>query len=274
MSFPKSGNTWIRFLIGNLINPEVPVGFTNIERVVPDIAGSPRKLFRKVMRPRVIKSHDCFDPRYRRVIYILRDPRDVAVSSYFYAKKMKNIEDSVSIADYITNDFMLGGDYNGTWGEHVGSWIINTEIVSAFMTPGGFRRTHNGFRSRPSLDQLGARGHGREFLLVRYEDLLEDTQANLQRISQFMGIHANADRIRLAVERSSARNMRDLESAQSRKWVTTRESRKDINFVRQATSGQWRKTLAPESVAAIESAWGFLMELSGYKLASKRLEHS
>ncbi|HKV38100.1 MAG TPA: sulfotransferase domain-containing protein, partial [Blastocatellia bacterium] len=124
VSFPKSGNTWTRFLAGNLINPDQPASFVNIERAIPDIAGLARKDFRLVARPRIIKSHDCFDPRYRRVVYIVRDPRDVAVSSYYYAKKMKNIGDSTSIHAYIKTDFMAGGDYNGTWGEHVGSWLI------------------------------------------------------------------------------------------------------------------------------------------------------
>src|SRR5271165_3843446 len=69
VSFPKSGNTWTRFLLGNLMNPDRPVGFADIESVVPDIAVFPRANFRKLKRPRLIKSHDCFDPRYRRVIY-------------------------------------------------------------------------------------------------------------------------------------------------------------------------------------------------------------
>jgi Sulfotransferase domain len=264
VSFPKSGNTWTRFLVGNLIRPEDPVSFMNIERVVPDLAALPRKDFRRVPRPRIIKSHDCFDPRYRRVIYIVRDPRDVAVSSYYYAKKMRNITDSTSIHAYITTDFMAKADYSGTWGEHVGSWLINADNAAAFVALNCRGSDQAGFRAVATPDRLGARGHGREFLLLRYEDLLEDTQGGLLGIARFLGLDVGPDRIRLAVERSSARNMRKLESVQNRQWITTRESRKDIQFVREAKSGQWHEHLAPESVAAIQSAWGHLMALLGY----------
>jgi hypothetical protein len=261
VSYPKSGNTWVRFLLGNLVRQGGGVSFLDIGRVVPDIAGLARKDFRRLARPRVIKSHDCFDPRYRRVVYIVRDPRDVAVSSYYYAQKMRNISDATSMHAYITTDFMGRADYSGTWGEHVGSWLINPQIAAAFSA------LNRALPPAARLDELGARGHGRQFLLVRYEDLLEDTETGLARIARFIGVDATPDGVHLAVEQSSARNMRRLESAQSEQWVTTRKSRKDIQFVREATSGQWRQSLARESVAAIECAWGFLMELLGYKRA-------
>ena len=31
VSYPRSGNTWTRFLIANLLHPEVEVGFANID---------------------------------------------------------------------------------------------------------------------------------------------------------------------------------------------------------------------------------------------------
>jgi hypothetical protein len=269
VSFPKSGNTWTRFLLGNLMNHHHSVGFANIERLVPDIAVFPRADFRRLSCPRVIKSHDCFDPLYRRVIYIVRDPRDVAVSLYHYAKKVKNIEDSLPVDAFIERMFVPGRNYSGTWGEHVGSWLVNTTNIAEFSPLNGGVQP----RSAPSLQTRmeapgGARGHGREFLLVRYEDLLQDTQAGLKRIAEFLRLEANPEQIQQAVERSSADSMRKLESAQNLQWTTTRETRKDIHFVREAKSGQWMAALGANSVAKIESAWGHLMRLTGYELAS------
>ena len=40
-SYPRSGNNWTRFLIGNLIYPEDPVTFANLARRVPEIYYSP-----------------------------------------------------------------------------------------------------------------------------------------------------------------------------------------------------------------------------------------
>ena len=31
VSFPRSGNTWIRFLVGNLLSPDDPVSFATLE---------------------------------------------------------------------------------------------------------------------------------------------------------------------------------------------------------------------------------------------------
>ena len=265
VSFPKSGNTWTRFLLGNLMNPDNPVGFAAIESVVPDIAAFPRADFRKLKRPRLIKSHDCFDPRYRRVIYIIRDPRDVAVSLYFYAKKVKNIDDSFSMEAFVTRMLVPGRSYNGTWGEHAGSWLVNAANIADFSPNGNGAGAH---ASATQTEPPGARGHGREFLLVRYEDLLADAHAGLRGIAEFLGLEATPERIQTAVERSSADSMRKLESAQNLQWKTTRETRKDIPFVREAKSGQWRTSLSANSVAEIESAWGHLMRLAGYELAS------
>jgi hypothetical protein len=268
VSFPKSGNTWTRFLLANLMHPDKSVGFANIECIVPDIAAFPRADFRRLKRPRVIKSHDCFDPRYRRVIYIVRDPRDVAVSLYHYAKKVKNIDDSLPLEAFIKRMFVPGRSYNGTWGEHVGSWLVNATNLAEFSMLDGSARPPSASSVQMKMDALGARGHGRDFLLVRYEDLLEDTKAGLRRIAEFSGLEASPERIERAVERSSANSMRKLESAQDLQWATTRETRKDIHFVREAKSGQWRTALCASSIVEIESTWGHLMRLIGYELAS------
>lgn len=269
VSFPKSGNTWMRFLLGNLMHPDKSVGFVDIESVVPDIAGTTRADLRRLERPRLIKTHDCFDPRYRRVIYIIRDPRDVAVSLYYYAKKVKNIDDSLPLEAFVKTRFLVPGrSYNGTWGEHAGSWLVNAMNIAEFGFHNNGASPHSSSSEHRAMLEAGARGHGREFLLVRYEDLLENAQAELQRIAKFLRLETSPERIARAVEQSSADSMRKLESKQNLQWATTRETRKDIPFVRKAKSGQWRTALGAKSVAEIESAWGHLMRLTGYELAS------
>jgi hypothetical protein len=261
VSYPKSGNTWTRFLLGNLMNPDSRITFANVERKVPDIYGASKGTLKKTPRPRLLKSHECFDPRYRRVLYIVRDPRDVALSAYHYDRKGRNIPDDFPIETYISVRFMKTDEYFGTWGEHAGSWMVNSKNIYHLS------RLKNGFLGTPGswgenvMSWLGARGHDREFLLVRYEDLLEDTQREMTRIAEFLGLNNSAEQIRRAVELSSADNMRKLETAQTNEWATTKESRKDIPFVRSAKSGQWRQSLPAASVNEIESAWGPVMQL-------------
>src|SRR5216117_3316416 len=87
VSYPRSGNTWTRFLIGNLLYQDDPVTFSNIERRIPEIYFNPDHVMRRLSRPRILKSHECFQPRYKRIIYIVRDPRDVCVSNYHHNVK-------------------------------------------------------------------------------------------------------------------------------------------------------------------------------------------
>ena len=260
VSFPKSGNTWTRFLIGNLTHPEEPVTFANVSRIVPDIYVAGVNQIRSSVPPRVFKSHEAFDPRYKRVIYIVRDPRDVAVSSYHFARKGRHIEDNFPLDTYVSTLF-LGRDHTyGNWGEHVGSWLVSTSNVSQMIGRQGLPQKSTEF---------GARGHGRQFLLLRYEDLLENTEVELRKVAGFLGLKATPQDIQRAVALSSADKMKKLEQKQSDQWSTTREGRKDINFVREAKSGQWKRSLSPASVAEIESTWGHLMQALGYECAAK-----
>jgi hypothetical protein len=269
VSYPKSGNTWTRFLLGNLLNPDEAITFANVERKVPDIYARSRKALAKMPHPRVIKSHECFDPRYRRVVYIVRDPRDVALSAYHYDRKGKNIPDGFPIDTYVTTRFMKTDEYFGSWGEHAGSWMVNSKnIFQISRLKDEFLGTVGSWGEN-AMSWLGARGHDREFLLVRYEDLLEDTQREMTRVSEFLGLRGSQDRIARAIELSTADSMRKLENQDSNTWVTTRESRKDIPFVRAATSGQWKQGLPSASVLEIESAWGPVMQLLGYPLSSE-----
>ncbi len=97
-SYPRSGNTWMRFLVGNLLHQEKPVTFLNMEGLVPDMYKHSDRTLRHLPRPRILKSHECFDPRYRRIIYIVRDPRDVVVSNYHWEMKKRSMGHGINLA--------------------------------------------------------------------------------------------------------------------------------------------------------------------------------
>lgn len=233
VSYPKSGNTWTRFLIANLISGGEPVDWSNIERWVPDIYRGRDSRFRSMSRPRYFKSHDAYRPNYRRVVFIVRDPRDVAVSYYHFVKKTKQLAMDASPAEFMAM-FLSGQiDPYGNWGENVGSW-------------------------------LGARRDTPDFMVVRYEDLLEDTEGQLSRIAGMLKLPVEDDRIRRAVENSRADRMRELEQTQRDKHQDLKSGRQEIPFVRSAKAGQWRTELQPEQASQIEAAWGATMRELGY----------
>ena len=245
VSYPRSGNTWTRFLVASLVRPAEPVSFANIERIIPDAEAQSSRYLKRIPRPRVIKSHQYFDPRFKKVIYVVRDPRDVALSYYDFQRKYRQIEDSYPTPRYI-RDFVAGrlgtGDW-GTWAENVGSW-------------------------------LGARDGQPGFLLLRYEDLISETARELARVADFLDIEVTPGLLATTIERGSAHRMRQLERNQASQWVSTKDKRPDIPFIRTASSGGWKKLLLPESASKIESAWGPLMRRLGYELLTGRSERS
>lgn len=243
VSYPRSGNTWTRFLVANLLHPEREVTFANIESLIPDCEAMSSRFLKRVSRPRVIKSHQYFDHRYQRVLYIVRDPRDVALSYYDFSRKYRQVADGYPLTSYVS-DFVHGrlssADW-GTWGENVASWY----------------HTRNG---------------GRQFLLLRYEDMQHDTMRELAKAARFLGIDAVPERLAAAVERSSAERMRGMEKTQGDLWVTTKNKRSDIPFVRTATSGLWKAKLPASAIAEIEGAWGPLMTSLGYEVTDAHLD--
>lgn len=243
VSYPKSGNTWVRFLLANLMYPNETVGFANINRLLPAPGVLSRRFLRSLLRPRVMKSHETFDVRFRKVIYLVRDPRDVAVSEYHFDLKKRYIEPEVTLEQFVRR-FIAGETSSyGSWWEHAASWIA-------------------------------ARQGNPAFLLVRYEDLLEDAIGETRKIAEFLGIQADTQRLQMAVERSSADRMRKLEKQQADQWTGTKNTRKEIPFVRAAKSGGWKETLPAQSAEEIEAAWAPLLNFLGYELQSRHVDNA
>ena len=238
VSFPRSGNTWTRFLVCNLINPDDPVNFAKLESRIPEIYDVTDRNLRKFPRPRIIKSHECFDPRYKKIVYIVRDPRDVLISYYEFQLKRRVITEACSLEEFVPR-FMESEiePKTGSWRDHVVSWTAT-------------------------------RGGQKNFLLLRYEEMLADTQKESTKIASFLGLDTSPERIARAVALSSADRMRKLEKEQSRQWKETKKTRQDKPFVRKAASGGWKTILPERCVAQIESAWGDVMRSVGYELVT------
>lgn len=244
VSYPRSGNTWTRFLLGNLIYQNEPVTFLNIESRIPEIYFNRDRALRRLPRPRILKSHECFQPDYRRVIYIVRDPRDVAVSYYHHNVKARNIPDDYPMDSFVPR--FMANEFDtkfGSWHDNVLSWTL-------------------------------LRSNDPDFLMLRYEDMKEEPARELTKVVSFLErcsfgeVDSTREALERAIELSSPERMRGLEKHEASRWVLTKHTRSDKPFVRSARSGAWRSHLGPESVAAIESAWGDLMQTLGYPLAS------
>ena len=246
VSYPRSGSTWTRFLIGNLLSTTEPITFANVEARCPSIYICSDRELRQVARPRLLTSHEPFDPSYKTIIYVVRDPRDVAVSFYHYSIKNRHIPDNYSLDSFVSRFVSVEIDpmYDrwGSWADNVLSWA-------------SMRQGHAGF------------------LLLRYEDMVEAPERELAKVASLLQVEVTPERLSRAVELSSADRMRRLEKEQHKVWTQTSHTRADKPFVRAAASGTWQGVLSPTAIAEIEAAWGSAMQTLGYTLSKDLAEH-
>jgi len=223
----------MRFLIANALRPESSVTFGNFGDFVPDIYDEPDSSLAARPDPRVLKSHEPYDKRYPRVIYLVRHPADVAVSYYHYLVKMRTIASDFELARFV--DSFLGGhlDEFGTWGDHVLGW-------------------------------LDARGDDHRFVFLRYEDLLAEPEAGLRAALAVAPADVPEADVAAAVERSSAEELRRLERETAHELPTFRGSRPEVPFVRRAGAGAGREELTPELYEQVLAAWPEALERAGY----------
>jgi hypothetical protein len=219
VSYPKSGNTWLRFLLGNLIY-ENKMDFINMNKLMPDIYASYKHEIDRIKRsPRFIKSHESYTPSYPKVIYIYRDPRDVVISYFYWYKKFKKGE--YSNFNKFFNDYINGNVAFGRWNEHVKGW------------------------KNAALEQPD------KVLIISYENLKSDTYKEFYKIINFCELKPSEYEIKKAISLSEFSQMRKLEEVQGEKSYFKNTDLK-IKFVRSGKS-EWKEKLSEEQLEIILS---------------------
>jgi estrone sulfotransferase len=173
VSYPRSGNTWLRFVIASLLAPNDEITFRNIDKFIPDPERTTLDI-EKMASPRIMKTHWPYFDVFPRFAYVVRDPRDVFISYYHYA----------------SNNGWFDGDLEsfssfpviyGTWADHVDS---------AFRC----------IASRPD-----------RALLLKYEQLLSDALAEVRRLARFFGLNNSDDEIEAALAKNSFTSLKSKE---------------------------------------------------------------
>ncbi len=266
-SYPKSGNTWMRVFLANLIldEPE-PLELKRINEVCssepnevwfkPFAKGEVSALGeRRIAALRVkaqdraaqlnkniilMKTHSLYgrDHGYPTisvkasvgVIYIVRDPRDVVISAADHYGL------TIDQAIEMMNDKKARGrgmagstvhELMGSWSDHVRSWT--------------------GWKHTP-------------LLVLRYEDMLADPYGQLGGVARKVGITRDEARIRRAVEFSSFEKLQ----AQEAETGFVEKSVNSQRFFRSGRAGTWRETLTADQAAAIERHHAEQMRRFGY----------
>jgi hypothetical protein len=265
-SYPKSGNTWLRAFLHNLLrNPQEGYDINRLDDFT--LSESAYGWYRMIdsrpveeystaevagMRPKVhrhlttvfpdsifVKTHCAVmeDHGFPTVtfevtagaVYVVRNPLDVAIS---YAHHIgTSVEDAIT---YMAKSRAMSPpghnhvhELLGSWSEHVESWTAK---------------------------------QSRALHVVRYEDMLDRPQSAFGGIARFLGLKPPRDRLERAIARSSFKVLQEKE----RRHGFKEKSEKAERFFRDGTSGQWRKALTKEQVARVAAAHSEQMQRFGY----------
>ncbi|XP_038066033.1 sulfotransferase 1A1-like [Patiria miniata] len=229
VTYPKAGTTWAQEIMscvmydGNLeeINKKPTmfrVLFLELElpERVRQMKNLPSNLqiAEEMPSPRVLKSHmpgQLLPPQLwekrPRIVYVMRNPKDLVVS-YFYFMKMANPSpDSLSESFGQFFDKMLRGDvsYGPWWDHYLYFWQQ---------------------RHEPNI------------LLLQYEDMKRDLRGNVEKISQFLGKRLSAETLDAITEHCTFANMKKNPMANLDYMFAQEE--KPVAFMRKGIVGDWK----------------------------------
>lgn len=232
VSYPKSGSTWVRFVLANLLqsllDQHKEVDFLQMQLIVPEISVDACRNgvdFEALPVPRIMRSHGLYNPKFPKVVYLLRDGRDVLVSYYYHFKKFHEFGGTLL-------DFIQSNVRGVEWDQHVNSWIFDA----------------------PSDTNL---------CLIRYEDMLRDAFTEVMKVVDFSGLLCTPDDIRDAIEKSRFHKLRELEQRKGLGYVT--DSNSQIPFIREGRSGAWQDSLGQAEKVYIKGQIGNTLIRVGYE---------
>jgi hypothetical protein len=267
-SYPKSGNTWLRAFIATLLSGEPAdinrMGFLGggaSDRSAFDealgIAAADLTLEQQAnLRPRVYeiraaeaerplycKVHDCYhltpagEPLFpatatRGAVYIVRDPRAVAVSLAHHngqtidaeIARMADADASFSISNDRLHQQLH--QHLRSWSGHVQSWLAAPFPVH----------------------------------VVRYEDMHADPAATFGAIARFLVLPHEPERIAAAVAATTFARLQEQERGSG----FSERPRHSAVFFREGRVDGWRTALTPAQATRITAAHGTVMRQFGY----------
>lgn len=223
--YPKSGNTWLQNIIVELVFDleanRLPDSL--LQELIPDVHF--KRYFNRFREVMVFKTHHLPMKEYRRVIYIVRDGRDVAVS---YSHYLAALNHKVSrIEDIIAGHRSI---FPCSWDFHVESWMANP--------------------------------YGADMLMVKYEELLENPKHHVTRIAEFLDIKIADTRLEELIQRTSFSAMQKKESESG--WDGARDWPKNKLFVRSGRVGGYLQEMTEDEVNSAESKFGATLARLGY----------
>lgn len=239
VSYGKSGRTWLRLMLSRFYQRRhgLPEGsfleYDNLSRQAP---GIPTIFFTHGNYLRDFTGHvDAVteDFRDRRVLLLVRDPRDIAVSQYFqWAHRMSPHKKWL-------NRYPPQGSELTVW-QFVAECEAGLDRAICFLNVWA--------EAASTLESIE---------IVRYEDMRSEPESSLYRVLRFLDADPDEAGVHDAVEYARFDNMRRLEersqvSASGRRLVPGKSDNSDSYKVRRAKVDGWRDYFDENQIATLD----------------------
>jgi len=203
-AFPRSGSTWVRTVLVNIIEPGSNSNPDIFNAKIPAVSIRNAKLINALESPRQIMTHSTWRPKIKKAVYLIRDGRDAFISSYHYHVTRNGVD--MSLEHFY--ELYRADVYGHTWHHHVHNWLT-----------------------------LGQENLQDNFHLVRFEELKEKPNAVIKSICDFMQIEVADTALADAIAKASIENARKIEQERQGPIVD-----KNASFYREGESKQWQRS--------------------------------
>ena len=273
-SYPKSGNTWVRHFLASLIySNQGKVGLEKLgfimqypkrdqfEKLVTNLDDfnqikknwiNSQNLINSDNKLSIFKTHhvlcslgkDNFTDEKNTLgaIYIVRDPRNI-ISSILYHFNLSNTEEALNFIQ--REDTFIGNVKNKV------NYPLHTLI-------GSWKTNYNSWKF-----------FGKNFLLVKYENLILNPNTEFKRIANYItnttNIKFSEKQIKKSIDESSFENLQKLEDENGFiESIKDPENKKRKKFFNLGPRNNWKKSLDKKFVDEIENSFKNEMKELGY----------